>query len=68
MFPLVYYVVFFDTRYGYPMNQSLLFLASFAFLHALKSIDRPAPGDSIFQHIMNILLWRAWWIPQNNFE
>jgi hypothetical protein len=31
MFPLVYYVTFVDARYGYPMNQSFLFLASYAF-------------------------------------
>ena len=68
MFPLVYYVVFFDTRYAYPMNQSLLFLAAFASLHALKLKDRMAPGDGIVRSIMNILHWRARRIPQDNLE
>lgn len=36
VFPLIYYIVYFDTRYGYPMNQSFLFLASFLFLDARK--------------------------------
>jgi len=45
MFPLVYYFIFFDTRYEYPLNQSLLFLASFALLDALKLTNRVAPGE-----------------------
>jgi len=45
MFPLVYYFIFFDTRYAYPLNQSLLFLASFAFLDALKLVRRVVPGE-----------------------
>src|SRR5208283_2540251 len=39
MFPLVYYVVFVDSRYAYPMDQSVLLLSSFALLDALKFTD-----------------------------
>jgi hypothetical protein len=40
MFPLVYYLIFFDTRYAYPLNQSFLFLGSFAFWDALGVKER----------------------------
>ena len=46
MFPLVYYFVYFDSRYAYPMNQSFLFLASFLLFDTLKLGLHPAPRSS----------------------
>jgi hypothetical protein len=47
MFPLVYYVTFIDARYAYPIYQSLLLLASFAFWDALRFTVRLAPRHNI---------------------
>jgi hypothetical protein len=40
MFPVVYYILLVESRYGYPLYQNFLFLASFAFFDAMKSFKK----------------------------